>query len=60
MFGSERSLADETSDIECAGKDVAKILCLGTVGLPEPGRTFEVATGLVGVAAFSIAETTDA
>ena len=60
MFGSESGLTDETSDIECAGKDVAKILCLGTVGQPEPGRTFEVAAGLVGVAAFSIAQTTDA
>ena len=54
VFGSESGLAEEMSDpsaslgqaIECAGKDVAEILCLDTVGLTEPGRTFEVATDL--------------
>ena len=60
MFGGERGFTHETSDIECAGKDVTEILGLGTVGLAEAGGTFQVTTGLVGVAAFSVTETTDA
>ena len=59
-FGSQSGFPHEASDIECAGKDIAEILSLGAVGLAEPGRAFQVATGLVGVATFGIAETTDA
>ena len=60
MFGSESGFAHEASDIEGTREDVTEILGFGTVGLAEPRRTFQTMSGLVGVAAFGIAETTDA
>jgi len=60
VLGSQGSLTHETRDVERAREDIAQVLGLGAVGRAEPGRAFEVAPGLVGVAAFGVAETTDA
>ena len=60
VYGSESGFAHETSDIEGTRENVTEILCFGAVGLAEPRRTFQVMSGLVGIAAFGIAETTDA
>ena len=59
MFGSESGFTHEASDIERAGEEVAQVLGLGAIGFAEPGRAFQVSPGLVGVAAFSVAEATD-
>ena len=60
VFGGQCGLTHETCDIERTGEDIAPVLRLGTVGHAEPGRTIEVSSGLVGVAAFGITESTDA
>ena len=60
MFSSPCRFAHETGDIESTRKDIAKELSFGAVGFAEPGRAFEVSSGLVGVAAFGITEPTDA
>lgn len=60
MFSSESGFTHETSDIECAGKDVTERLGFGAVRLAEAGRAFQVTAGLVGVATFGIAKTTNA
>jgi len=48
-------LAHEAGDIEGVGEDVAEVVGLSAVGQAVPGRAFEVAAGLIGVAAFGIA-----
>ena len=60
VFSSESGFTHKTSDIEGTGEDIAEVLGLGAFGLAEPRRTFQVSPSLVGVAAFGIAETTDA
>ena len=59
MFSSQCSLAHETNDIQGTREDIAQVLRFGAVGFAEPGRAFEVSPGLVGVAAFGVAEATD-
>lgn len=60
MFGSKRGFADKTGDIEGTREDIAQDAGFGAVVEPEPGRAFDVVTGLVGVAAFCVAETAHA
>lgn len=60
MSSSKSSFPDEASDAEGGGKDVRQDRSLGTVGFAEPGRAFDAASGLVGVAGFSIALSPDA
>ena len=61
--GSEGGLPDEAGDpsagsgqaVEADGEDVGQDGSFGAVGLAEPGGAFHAASGLVGVAALSIA-----
>jgi len=60
MLGSQGSFTHEACDIQRTREDIAQVLGLSTVGHAKPGRAFEVSSGLVGVATFSVTEATDA
>ena len=60
VFGSKGGFTDKTSDIEGTREDVAQDAGFGAVVETEPGRAFDVVAGLIGVAAFGIAETANA
>ena len=60
VFGSQCGFTDKTGDIQRAGEDIAQKLGFGAIGFAEPGRAFQVSSGLVGVAAFRVTEAPDA
>ena len=60
VFGSKGGFADKTSDSEGTREDVAQDAGFGAVVETEPGRAFDLVTGLVGVAAFGVGETAHA
>ncbi len=60
VSGSKSSFSDEASDVEGGSKDVSQDGSLGTAGFAEPGRAFDAASGLVSIASFSIALSSNA
>ncbi len=60
MFSNKRGLTDKAGDIQSTREDIAQKVGFGAVIKAEPGRAFDVAAGLIGIAAFGIAETANA